>query len=395
MTDDDMIALLDECRDEVAKFFELLRSAPWGNHVEAKMRFEAMASEVTAAMTGHPELSVEKSLYFLGRQIGYWPSTQSRNLLEQAARTGSKVAVNWYRKVLSATSAHVDVISEIYGLIVREPVEFSNGVRLVPLSELIDTPQARGLASKNVAFPAVGTLVFPAAAKLTFHNVTGETDHMASHKKALKAIETIRRTVTALTLSEANTPTIGLSWIDFHDADMTASGFGYSWQGAADEGRLPSFPVSIDPTAIEWAEKVLALTGKVATKCEDALARLNLARRRQTPGDQAIDGCIALEALLGDNQPGDLTYKLKLRAARLLGNNYTERKEVSKKIANFYQLRGKVAHGQSAGSSAEARQAAKDGLDLALAVLRKVVLNAKIPDVQALELGPADDTDEP
>jgi len=394
MTDDDMIALLDERHDEAAKLLELFTRDPWGNHAEAKTRLEAMTREVTAAMTAHPDFSVEKCLFFLSRQIGCWPSTQSRNLLEQAARAGGKAAVDWYRKVLSASSAHVNVISEMYGLIVREPVEFSNGVRLVPISELIDTPQARALASKIMAHP-VGARDFPAAAILTFRNIAGETDHAAGHKEYLAAIETIRRTVTALTLSEANTPTTGVSWIDFHDADLTASGFGYTWQNATYDGRLPRHPVDIDPAAIEWAEKVLVLRGDVAAKCNFALARLNLARRRQTPGDQAIDGCIAFEALLSDRQPGDLTYKLKLRAARLLGNSYIERKEISRKVGSFYRLRGKVVHGQSTGASEEDRQAAKDGLDLTLAALRKIVLEAQIPDLQALELGPVDEAEEP
>jgi hypothetical protein len=389
-TEADMLALLEARRHAAANIIELRARDPVLT-TEANVRWRALVVEVTEAMKGHPDFSVQKSVYFLSRQILFGPWSQAENLLEQAAQAGSRAALDWYRKVLRVTSADVDVISVIYGLIVREPVNFSNGVRLVPVGDLIDTPQARVLTLRNRATFTADTPLFPSAAVITFRDIAGEVDHVSGYNKFLNSIETIRSTVTALTLSKANTPITGESWIDFHDPDLIATGFGYGWQSATFDGRVPRHPAELDPAAVEWAEKFLLLKDDVAAKCSVALARLNLARRRQTPGDQAIDGCIAVEALLSDPQPGDLTYKLKLRAARLLGNSYTDREQISRKISRFYQLRGKVVHGQSTGGSNEDRQTAKDGLDVALSVLRTIVLQGKIPASQVLELGPIDE----
>ena len=51
-----------------------------------------------------------------------------------------------------------------------------------------------------------------------------------------------------------------------------------------------------------------------------------------------------------------------------------------------------MVHGQHSGSLADDYQVVKDGLEVTLAALRKIVFEAKIPDNQTLELGPADDT---
>jgi Apea-like HEPN len=62
---------------------------------------------------------------------------------------------------------------------------------------------------------------------------------------------------------------------------------------------------------------------------------------------KAIDVSIALEALLGDDR-FDLTYKLGLRAARLLSKSFDERKAIRKAIKEFYSIRSAVVHGSKA-----------------------------------------------
>lgn len=382
-----LVALLDRHRKEALRLIELRARDKLANRAEVNIRFDQLADEIASAMMSHSEFSTERRCFYMSHTILIKTSLQSRNLLTQAAQTDSNSAVNWYRRVLRATSTNVDVVSAVYGLAVREPVTFSNGVRLMPVGKLLPTRQAHALASEAFLPIGLGQTRHPAAAVMTFRSVNPTVDHQAGHKEFLAAIQTIRRTITAFTLSEANTPVTGVSWTDVHDPDLRASAIGYMSQGATYDGREPWFPTDIDPAALEWIERVLALTGNVASVCDLALTRLNLARRRQTPGDQAIDGCISLEALLGDSQRGDLTYKLRLRAARLLGTNFAERRVVSKQVDAFYSLRSKVVHGQSLGAGEKDKEVAERGLDLALTILRRIVLDAKMPNHQELELG--------
>lgn len=54
---------------------------------------------------------------------------------------------------------------------------------------------------------------------------------------------------------------------------------------------------------------------------------------------------IALESLvMGDLQPGELSYRLKLRIAHLLGGTAEERAGIFKEVGDLYQIRSKIVH---------------------------------------------------
>ncbi len=54
---------------------------------------------------------------------------------------------------------------------------------------------------------------------------------------------------------------------------------------------------------------------------------------------------ISLESLiLSDNEPIELSYRLKTRIAHLLGENLEERIEISKKVGDLYKIRSKIVH---------------------------------------------------
>ncbi len=46
----------------------------------------------------------------------------------------------------------------------------------------------------------------------------------------------------------------------------------------------------------------------------------------------------------------ELTYRLQLRAALLLGTTLSERKEIRKAVHDLYNLRSRVVHGKRAGA---------------------------------------------
>ena len=72
---------------------------------------------------------------------------------------------------------------------------------------------------------------------------------------------------------------------------------------------------------------------------------MNLARRRLSAGNKAIEGGISLEALLGFDENQEITYRLRLRAALLLSNDVAKRREISKAVNDFYTLRSRTVHG--------------------------------------------------
>lgn len=69
---------------------------------------------------------------------------------------------------------------------------------------------------------------------------------------------------------------------------------------------------------------------------------------RDTIEDKIIDLMIALESIfLEANIQGELRYRMALKIASLLGNNYPERKRIFKFMINAYDLRSKIVHGGS------------------------------------------------
>src|SRR5579871_3843683 len=126
--------------------------------------------------------------------------------------------------------------------------------------------------------------------------------------------------------------------------DLAHAAFGFGWQmGLSDAPRFP-ICMTVDKEAIDFVQRYFAVSCDISRKLDIATARLNLARRRNVIADQAIDGSICLEALLGDDR-FDLTYKLALRAALLVGQGIDDRLKIMETIKRFYRVRSAAVHG--------------------------------------------------
>jgi len=73
--------------------------------------------------------------------------------------------------------------------------------------------------------------------------------------------------------------------------------------------------------------------------------RLNSAFLKEDPRDKFIDYMIAFEALFSEG-PGDLRYKIPLRAARYLGRTPEERRDLFKLFKLAYDVRSDIVHGR-------------------------------------------------
>jgi hypothetical protein len=150
------------------------------------------------------------------------------------------------------------------------------------------------------------------------------------------------------------------------------------------EGRFPIHIAHVTTEVLNWVDKYLKLPPAVASFCDVPLGRLNLARRRVTTGDKAIDGSVCLEALLSGRGQGELTHRLSVRAALLLGRSLDERQKIVKTVREFYKVRSKIVHG-SRNDLADG-EIVRDGLSLCLSALREVVHEARLPEPELWEL---------
>jgi hypothetical protein len=112
---------------------------------------------------------------------------------------------------------------------------------------------------------------------------------------------------------------------------------------------IPGTTIAIDPdtTRSAWEE----IRETLATKPK----RIALALRRFTSlcdhdrgHDRVLEQTIILEALLSDSSKSELTHKLALRVAYLLGTSFDDRKRFFKIVKKAYEIRSKLTHGEAA-----------------------------------------------
>jgi len=218
-----------------------------------------------------------------------------------------------------------------------------------------------------------------------------EVDFECAKVATRRTSAVIERSVYAhVVLDWGAAPTMESSWEEFADPDMEATTAGMGFGGTDFDARSTiSFMTVRMPGDkfdgyIEKLEKLLKLSDKVPA-CDVAAERISMARHRLSAGNKAIDGCISLEALLGDNHSGEISYKIALRAALLLGGETQRKQHIRKAVKAFYVLRSKSVHGKHEPKPID-QNCARDGVSICAEVLRKIVENGSLPDWPTLEL---------
>lgn len=127
------------------------------------------------------------------------------------------------------------------------------------------------------------------------------------------------------------------------------------------------------------------LPHKFRKRLATSIMRLNLASRRGSEVDSALDTAIALETVLASDTRGEITYRLRLRSALLLDADLSSRQKTSNAVRALYDLRSAVVHNGTEGATGDV-EVARNGREIAMRVLRRLLMLAQLPDWQTLEL---------
>lgn len=342
----------------------------------------SMSKPIADALNEHPEFNKVDDKFFLGYQLSLHPQMQAANLLKVAVLTNPLRALEWYRKVVSTEEAAMRIVGQVNGLHVEEACTFSNGVRLLPFSALPDSPNSSILKQGSMLGPGQG---LPSAITFELSAITNE-DSETGQRRYMEIADLMRRMMHAYTLAGNASPIVSETWVEFIDRDLEAAQIGRSWQMNMTDGVRPDFGHTVTSEAIDWVEKYLGPPEEIMKACDVSLARLNVASRRISPGDKALDGSICLEALLSGRGRGDLTHKLAVRTALLLGKSVAEREAISKRVRKFYELRSAVVHGGAGKNQDFERTTANDGLELCRSALREIIDKRTLPEPEMWEL---------
>jgi hypothetical protein len=191
--------------------------------------------------------------------------------------------------------------------------------------------------------------------------IPAESHSDSANVIADSVLESVRRVVDVLRALREEDLGIGYAYIaGLEDDTPTLVGTSlWSFQdlGAAFTPRRGFFGTPSDqPLNDVDVQKLVMLVGRLISGVnirgfDVAIRRFRDAYERYWPGDPEalLDICIALEALfLGDQDTKELRHRLSLRVARLLSGQRTSRQALSKGVKYLYDLRSRIAHGDTA-----------------------------------------------
>ena len=140
----------------------------------------------------------------------------------------------------------------------------------------------------------------------------------------------------------------------------------------------------------EWG----AVIGTDRDRLELSLGRLVSSERRNLGRfryeDRLLDIAVALEVLFG-LQGGELTHKLSVRAAHLLGDSGEERLAVYESVQRLYKERSRIVHGsrprlRRGGKQTDTEDTVEDAYQLGRTALLKILARGSFPDWTRLTL---------
>ncbi|WP_246721789.1 HEPN domain-containing protein [Methylosinus sp. H3A] len=284
----------------------------------------------------------------------------------------------------------------MHGLNVQRPISLSNQIRLFPLAAAPDSPNIRALSRNSFELVDIAWIMPPTIAVYDLGTVQGSIDPDYRLGLETAANFALLDAARAFTLTNDGAAVVGISWTDFVDPELMRAEIGRMWMPSQFDGALKDgLPLNVDEEALAWAERYLDMDESFRRSLDVAIDRLNLARRRRSPGDRAIDCGICLEALLGDDDPKELTHKLRVRAALLLGSTLEERRDIRREVGKLYDLRSKVVHGiaRKPEQILTDEQCASRGLEICKQAVRAIVIRNARPDFKTWELTGGRDSD--
>jgi len=335
----------------------------------------------------HSLFKQQGNTHFGAKLLHKNPSQAARLLINKAVQVGAASAVDWLTRVYTIKSAGIRYVTEAFGILMEAPYRLSNGVSFCAFRDIPPSKRAQ-LFNAHLRTEAPWFFSGPVTPIAAVYEVA----EMAASAKTPSSprADPIEEAIRAHAIvDDLAAPYSGESWVEFIDPEledanvplMSSSFSPYDGPSARGFG----YTLKMSPDSVSKVEAILELPPKLLSKVDVAASRLIMARNRISPANKAIDGCICLESLLGDSQPGELSYKLSLRSALLTATDLADGLAIRRQVADFYTLRSKAVHGAHKTKPADSETAAQ-GLKICSRVLRKIVELKTIPTWAEYEL---------
>lgn len=149
-----------------------------------------------------------------------------------------------------------------------------------------------------------------------------------------------------LTILGHGAPVVSGCWSQVTGRGVPSLGSHEYAMGLEDLGVMARAPLQIDPAeAQKLTSDFLALSQISRTRLQVPLRHLNRSRRQYTPEAAAIDLRTALEALLASDAGPELTFRVSLLGAWMLGRgDIEERQRIYHRLRKAYGMGSQAVH---------------------------------------------------
>lgn len=325
---------------------------------------------------------------------GASPMVLAPDLVKLIAEHGPDFAKSAMSKVLTFTEATANCHTIAWGFEVEaEPLDLGDGLSVKMLDQEI--ANARHSEWSNVPWPYRGLqrpAVFTRSIRVSplLHPIIDGEDFPVSHD-AVAAVRDTEADIKALSVIGGSVAVVEESRVEFEDPHLRALFSRGKTTYFVDVVPLREIvPTRLDESAKLHLRRFRALSQIFRTHLLDVIDRLGSAKRRQSPTNQALDTCIALEMLMTGkgNEGAGITARIALRAALLLGDTLLERQDLRRSVNKVYGLRNKAAHGGSASTDPGDIAVVDQAIRTCDRVIRRVIETGGPVDWPLLELDP-------
>lgn len=237
-------------------------------------------------------------------------------------------------------------VRAVEGLQIDAPLDLGEGCAIVPPSSLPDVNWTRQVFSPRNApkhgwgKPPSAAIVMKQTLPLELHDPSpnGEPSATLDGRDITALME---RALWAATLASGGAP-------GFRQGYTVILSPGWIGMAAPSMGDSESFPIMIprsQPIDRNLAPRLFQLL-RPEDRLTLALSKLQSSRRRESAAERVIDlgTCIEILLMHGASDNTEISYKIGLRAAWLLGANGTERMKVFKRARALYSARSMAVH---------------------------------------------------
>jgi hypothetical protein len=362
-------------------FLALIVHDPTKTHASVGQLHDALRAETTLAIfDGRMQILPNQAVRWEIGNLAGW-------LLRRGLQVGADQAISDLQRYLDATEIPMAMISVIAGLKVESRCDLCRGIALLPWDSLADsyekqTINTRSLTSIGFKWPSAALVqerVFPK------RHLSGEDYELSWLDES-----EIHDVLLCVGVVGPFAPEVLASWLAPPPwAPAITSGFWVPQQ----EGR-PRHDVWSDeqcPAAAALVGKFRALDAATKDALRLPMQRLNMAMRRASSVDSAVDLGISLEALfLSDLQDdrGELTFRLRLRVARYLEPGRDRRELLFKLVGDLYAVRSVAVHTGRIPDSVRGRPASEiltEGFRLTASAIRRFITEG-VPDWTRVQL---------